>query len=193
MDTRFNNYSEHPGFANIRTLWATHESEVLEHWNALIVDNVVVQLQDWMHTAVLLAISTADTTSNYDFYLAHVLTVGHALRILLPRIPEQHWVGIMKQYGLFVIVVYLAQLRPTCEEECILAVKAGCTSWDDIYSRALGSKWYKDLHWPKVVRALKEVELLRGVRNNFYRSAAEKFISEFNGWTGFGLGVDAIE
>lgn len=192
-DSRFDGYSEHPGFANIFVLWAKYEPEVLEHWNALVVDDVPGQLKDWLHTAALLALGTAKSVGGYDFYLAHVLTVGHAIRILLPYIPEQHRATTMRQFALFAIFVYLAQLRPKIELCEGVSVNGDCDSWDDIYRKALASEWYKDVHWPKVTRALKEVALVRGSDDEFYRRAAMKFIAEFKGWAGFGLGIDAIQ
>lgn len=191
-DNRFDGYSEDPGFANMFTLLPKYESEVLEHWNALMVENTTTQFKDWLQTAAVLVMSTVDSDGGYDFYLAHVLTVGHALRILIPYMPEQHRISVMKQYGLFVILFYLTQLRPSFGLDAIQSLKADHGSWDDIYKSALRSKWSDDLHWPKVVRALKEVEELRGSEDGFYQKAAAKFISEFKGWTGFGLGVDAI-
>jgi hypothetical protein len=192
-DARFDGYSDHPGFANIFALWAKYESEILEHWNALVVDDVSAQLKDWLHTAALLAVGTAEAIGGYDFYLAHVLTVGHALRILLPHIPEKHRVATMRQFALFAIFVYLAQLRPKFESDESASANGDCENWDEIYRKALASEWFKDLHWPKVIRALKEVELVRESEGEFYRKAAAKFISEFGGWTGFGLGIDAIQ
>lgn len=150
------------------------------------------QLRDWMHTATLLATSTADAIGGYDFFLAHVLTVGHALRILLPHIPEEHRIKTMKQYALFTILVYLAQLRPSFSSDNSASVSVVDVSWDEIYSKTLESRWYKDVHWPKVVRALREVEQLRGPEDGVYKNAAMEFLAEFDGWTGFGSGVDDI-
>ncbi|KAH7142685.1 MGS207 protein [Dactylonectria estremocensis] len=191
-DHRFDGYSEHLGFANIFTLLGKFESEVLEHWNALVVEDATTQLKDWLQTAATLAVSAVNAEGGLDFYLAHVLTVGHALRILLPLMPEQHRISVMKQYGLYTILVYLAQLRPSFGPDAIKSFKAEHLSWDAINKSALESKWSNDVHWPKVVRALKVVEDLRGSEDGYYKLAAVKFLAEFDGWTGFGLGVDAI-
>lgn len=191
-DDRFENYSQHLGFANIFTLLDQFEAEVLEHWNALVVEDATKQLTEWLQTAATLAVSAVNAEGGLDFYLAHVLTVGHALRILLPLMPGQHRIPVLKQFGLYTILVYLAQLRPGFGPDTIKSFKTDLTSWDDIFKRALESKWSNDIHWPKVVRALKAVEELRGSEDGFYQKAAVKFIAEFDGWTGFGLGADAI-
>lgn len=164
----------------------------MQHWNALVVNNATTQFMDWLKTATVLAVSTKTKDGEYDFYLAHVLTVGHALRILLPVMPEQQRIPAMKQYGLFTILIYLAQLRPSFREDQIEPNRVEFTEWDAIYKEALQSKWSNDLHWPKVTRALRMVEELRGPENDFYKQAATKFVLEFNGWTGFGLGADAL-
>ncbi|KAH6986634.1 MGS207 protein [Ilyonectria destructans] len=161
-DNRFNGYSEHLGFANIFALLPQYKSEILEHWNALM-------------TAAELAVNTVNAEGGFDFYLAYILTVGHALRILLPLIPEQHRIPIIN-FG----------------PDTTKSFKTDHLSWDAIYKSTLESKWSNDVHWPKVVRALKVVEELRGAEDGFYKLAAAKFIAEFDGWTGFGLGVDAI-
>ncbi|KAF4342800.1 hypothetical protein FBEOM_3262 [Fusarium beomiforme] len=191
-DKRFDRYSEHPGFANVFLLLGKYESELLEHWNALVVENTTTQFREWLRTTAILALSTVDTEGYFDFFLAHVLTVGHALRILLPLMPEDRRHTIMKQFGLFTTIVYLMQLRPSFGLDKIKPLKPDNSSWDLIYKRALESKWSTDMHWPKVIRALKMVEEMRGPEDDLYKQAAAKFVSEFNGWTGFGRGSDDI-
>ncbi|KAK2468879.1 hypothetical protein H9L39_19471 [Fusarium oxysporum f. sp. albedinis] len=191
-DKRFDGYSQHPGFANVFTLLGQYESELLEHWNALVVENSTTQFKEWLKTATILAVSTVDVDGCFDFYLAHVLTVGHALRILLPFMPEEQRIPIMKQFGLFTTMMYLVQLRPSFGLDKMKPLKTYNSSWETIYKRSLESKWCTDVHWFKVVRALRMVEEMRGSEDGFYQQLAAKFVSEFNGWTGFGLGSDAI-
>ncbi|KAK7419034.1 hypothetical protein QQX98_003536 [Neonectria punicea] len=188
-DNRFDDYSQDLGFANIFTLLSQCELEVLGHWNALVVEDATTQLTDWLQTAVALAVSAVNAEGGLDFYLAHVLTVGHALRILLPLMPEQHRIPVMKQYGLLTILIYLAQLRPSFGVDAIKSLRVDHASWDAIYRSTLESKWSNDEHWAKVVRALKAVEELRGYEDGFYQQAAVKFMADFDGWTGFGLGA----
>lgn len=192
QDCRFDGYSEYPGFANFFALIPQFESEVTEHWNALVVENTTEQFKDWLKTAAVLTVSTANAEGQFDFYFAHVLTVGHALRILFPIMPEDQRLRAMKQFALFAILIYLLQLRPDYGIDLVTPFKEEKCGWDTLYSRSLESKWSTDLHWPKVIRALKTVEDLRGPEDGFYQQAAAKFIAEFNGWGGFGLGPDAI-
>ncbi|VUC27462.1 unnamed protein product [Clonostachys rosea] len=191
-DKRFANYTEHLGFANMFTLFGKFEPVLREHFTSLIVDNAEKQLLDWLQTAAALATTATTIEGGYDFYIAHILTVGHALRILMPYVPKDHEVPVMKQFWLFIILVYLMQLTPGYDPACIRTHKAKSERWKDIYQDALASKWFTDVHWSKVVRALNMVEEVRGSEDEFYKKAADKFIREFDGWTGFGLGVDAI-
>ncbi|CAH0003400.1 unnamed protein product [Clonostachys byssicola] len=191
-DKRFANYTKNLGFANMFTLFGKFEPAVREHFTSLIVDNADEQLLDWLQTAAALATTAATIEGGYDFYIAHILTVGHALRILMPYIPEEHKIPVMKQFGLFAILVYLMELTPSYDPASIRSYKAKSDGWKAIYQDALASQWFTDVHWSKVVRALNMVEEVRGSEDEFYKKAADKFIREFEGWTGFGLGVDAI-
>lgn len=192
-DGRFDGIADQPGFANIYSVLAHHTPEVLEHWNAWVVNDPAKQLGDCAHTAAMLLMVTSTDEGEFDFYLAHLLTVAHALRIILPHYSFERQVSLMRQYGLYAILVYLAQLRPQPEwrEQKSRGVKA-TPSWDEIYKSALGNKWFVDVHFPKVVRGLKIIEETWGSSDGLYQRAAAKFVSEFSGWGGFGLGADAI-
>ncbi|KZL80657.1 mgs207 protein [Colletotrichum incanum] len=193
-DGRFDGFADEPGFLNILNMLAHHKSEVLEHWNAWVVEDPPKQLGDCAHTAAVLFMGASTDGGEFDFYLAHILTVAHALRIILPHYSFERQVSLMRQYGLYAILVYLAQLRPqTAWEEKKKSLGDKVTpSWDEIYKSALSNKWFVDVHFPKVVRGLKVAEETWGSSDGLYQRAAAKFVSEFSGWGGFGLGVDAI-
>ncbi|CCF32232.1 MGS207 protein [Colletotrichum higginsianum] len=192
-DDRFDGYANEPGFVNILTLLAHHEAQVLEHWNAWVVEDPIKQLGDFAHTAATLFMETCNAEGEYDFYLAHILTVAHALRVLFPHFSLERQVSLMRQYGLYAVLVYLAQLRPETEwKESKASGDEVTPSWDKIYKSALDNKWFVDVHFPKVVRGLKVVEETWGLADGLYQRAAATFVAKFNGWGGFGLGVDAI-
>jgi hypothetical protein len=145
-----------------------------------------------MFTASLLSVGAGLPLGEFDFYLAHVLTVGHALRVLFPVFPRNWHIPIMRQYGLFTILVYIAQLRPAFKEEDIASWDLQSSSWENVAQKSQKNELSVDVHFPKVVRALKVAEETCGSRGKHFMKASEKFISEFRGWTGFGLGVDVI-
>ncbi|WYZ35412.1 hypothetical protein EsH8_X_000059 [Colletotrichum jinshuiense] len=159
-DGRFDGIADQPGFANIYSVLAHHTPEVLEHWNAWVVNDPGKQLGDCAHTAAVLLMVTSTDEGEFDFYLAHLLTVAHALRIILPHYSFERQISLMRQYGLYAILVYLAQLRPQPEwrEQKSRGVKS-TPSWDEIYKSALGNKWFVDVHFPKVVRGIGAINL----------------------------------
>ncbi|CZR65089.1 uncharacterized protein PAC_14989 [Phialocephala subalpina] len=188
-DQRFGGYFNQPGYINIKTILSNQEGAILEHWNAWGVDEPTKQLESCLDVAVLLAICT-NSSEQYDFFLAHVLTVGHALRVLMPHFSPEQQVSVLRQYGLYTILVYIAQLRPPFSKVDIESVDLEGRDWDWVRQRALTATWSVDSHCVKVIRALKVSAETWGEKDDFYCKAAVKFVMEFNNWTGFGLGVE---
>ncbi|KAB8205062.1 hypothetical protein BDV34DRAFT_225865 [Aspergillus parasiticus] len=86
-DTRFSNLFSVPGFINIATTFAHAEHALLEHWNAWDIVNPAEQFRDVVDLAGFLLIESRNGEGEYDFFLAHLLTVGHALRGFCLRFP----------------------------------------------------------------------------------------------------------
>ncbi|KAL2825357.1 hypothetical protein BDW59DRAFT_172434 [Aspergillus cavernicola] len=195
-DKRFDGLFEYQGITNIDTLMQQRFQAVLEHWNAWEVTDPLQQLEKMCDTSVLLAIATGDQEHKFDFYLVHTMTVAHALRVLWELFPENQQACILRQYALFVIMVYICQLKPEVDFDLIHAIDSvhlgEWDDWDSIVERALQHKWMKDSHFFKVIRAPKAFEETYGAKNDFYRKASLKFLAEFDGWEGFGLGVEGF-
>ncbi|KAF7585245.1 hypothetical protein BBP40_011596, partial [Aspergillus hancockii] len=111
-DPRFSNLFSIPGYANLAAIFPKAESAILEHWNAWDIVKPAAQLKELMQVAGVLLIESRTEAGEYDFFLAHALTVGHAVRVLLPVFPGEWRVDVMRQFWLFVLSVYVAQLRP---------------------------------------------------------------------------------
>ncbi|KAL3488541.1 hypothetical protein BJX62DRAFT_239895 [Aspergillus germanicus] len=199
-DSRFDNLFSHQGITNIEALMQQRFDAVLEHWNAWEVstDTALQQLENICDTSVLLAIATGDAQRKFDFYLVHTMTVAHALRVLWEVFPDAQRACILRQYALFVIMVYICQKKPEIHRDLIdpidsVQLRGGeDDEWDALVARALRHKWYKDSHFFKVVRAPRAFEETFGVKRDFYRKAAAKFVAEFDGWEGFGVGVEGF-
>ncbi|KAL3441845.1 hypothetical protein BJX65DRAFT_321979 [Aspergillus insuetus] len=199
-DTRFDNLFLHEGITNIEALMQQRFQAVLEHWNAWDVSpgTALQQLENICDTSVLLAIATGDRERKFDFYLVHTMTVAHALRVLWELFPDDtQRACILRQYALFVIMVYICQKKPQIHRSLIDTIDSVQLDeeedgWDRLVDRTLRHKWYKDSHFFKVVRAPKAFEETFGVKEDFYRKAAAKFEAEFDGWEGFGLGVEGF-
>lgn len=142
---------------------------------------------------MLLAISGGDAEKSFDFYNAHLMTVAHALRVLWAYFPPERRNSILRQYALFAILIYTAQLRPAWGIEGIEAIDINGRDWDWVVQTALAHDWVLDGHFFKVVRAPKAFAETFGQKNNFYLKAALKFLADFRGWEGFGLGVEGFD
>lgn len=192
-DTRFDNIFALPGITNTELLAQKYLHVVLEHWNAWEVVDPLQQLEQICDLSVLLAISTGDAVSSFDFFCIHLMTVAHAIRLLWVHIPQERHASILKQFALFQMVQYINQLRPAFGIERIESVELKGRDWEWVYSTALKHKWALDSHFFKVVRAPKVMQDTYGAKDGFYLKAALKFLDEFRGWEGFGAGVAGFD
>jgi hypothetical protein len=165
---------------------------LLEHWNAWEVNGPLQQLEQCCDISLLLGLGTGSDTGKYDFYLIHLITVAQAIRVLWHFIPEERHTSVMRQYALFFLLVYICQIKPELPAErisCINSVELQGRDWSWVQKQALDHRWAKDSHFFKVVRAPKVFEDTFGGKESFYLKASVKFLTEFDGWEGFGEGV----
>ncbi|KAB5530299.1 cell cycle checkpoint protein RAD17 [Coniochaeta sp. 2T2.1] len=148
-DKRFDNLFKSPGFKNIEPLFQQHEDLVLEYWNAWSIDNPVKQFEQSQEAAVALLVATVPPgTHSYNFFICHVLTTSHAVRILLPLIPAKFHISLVRQWWLLVLGVYVAELRPKIDPDYVDGDVKG-KGWNYVEERALGSDWCTDAHYVK--------------------------------------------
>jgi hypothetical protein len=195
-ERRFDGHFNEPGYMNTFTIHYTPpcEAALLEHWNALDIDgtdDIETRFEELFDLSVRLAVETGDATAGFDFFLIHILTVCHGIRILLPTcFPKQRWNDIYRQFWLWTLLMYIAQERREVKAGCSNDVDLRGRDWKWVTERALTDRWSMDSHYVKVLRALKVGAELFGEKNGWYLKAAVKFIDEFGGWTGFGKGID---
>ena len=188
-DKRFDDLFDHPGADNIETLFQYHETAVLEHWNAWQLPDPKKQFEDSQYAAAALLVATHEsgTSGAYDFFLVHVLTTSHAVRILLPLIPAKFHVALVRQWWLLTLAVYIAQVRPMIDLKSIIDYDTAGKDWTWVDKEALEGKWSLDAHFVKGLRAMKEAAQTWGDSEQYYLKAACRFGGEFDGWGGFGL------
>ncbi|POS83882.1 hypothetical protein EPUL_004169 [Erysiphe pulchra] len=185
-DEHFNNLFTHTGPANIEPLFNQCENQVLEYWNSWIIENPIEQFKESQVDAIKLLIQTVEPGPNkYDFFLVHILTTSHAIRILLPLLPPRFHLNLVRQWWLLTIAVYIAQLRPAIRTDPLEAPSG--KDWKYVQGKALNGDWAKDSHYVKAIRAIKEIASNWGDVDNKHLAAAVRFADDFNGWTGFGL------
>ena len=196
-DPRLKDIPRHPSAIGMADLFKEHERTVLEHWNSWALDrpgsgsdlNVVFEEAQRTPIALLVGswypspsskqhISKERKHSDYDFFLVHLLTTSHALRILLPLMPDlvkergkgkkgersaREWqVVMLRQWFLFVVAVYVMQGLPEIDEKRFtseqLEGEKDEEGWDWVLKQAVEGEWSLDSHFVKAVRAIKVAE-----------------------------------
>ncbi|TVY38359.1 Questin oxidase, partial [Lachnellula subtilissima] len=169
-DTRFDGLFPSKGYENIETLFKHHEALVLEHWNAWTITNPTEQFRASQEAAMNLVVRTVKPgTHAYDFFMVHILTTSHAVRILLPVVPKKFHVSLVRQWWLLTIAVYVAQLRPVIDGD--LEGKPG-KGWAYVEEMAVNGPWSTDSHYVKALRAMKEAAFTWGDVHELYLSSA---------------------
>ena len=132
-----------------------------------------------------LLVATRESGSDYDFFLVHLLTTSHAVRIVLPLIPAKFHVSLVRQWWLLTLSYYIAQLRPLIDLDRVSKFDLKGRGWTWVDKQAIESKHAIDPHYVKALRAIKEAAQTWGDNTEFYLKAAVKFGEEFAGWGGF--------
>lgn len=184
-DKRLDGLFDERGPANIKTLLEKREDVFLEHFNAWDFSNPQKQFEDSQHAAVAVLVATYEAESKtYDFFLMHLLSTSHAVRILLPLIPVNFQTTLVKEWWLFTLAVYIAQLRPEIDLKYITKYDLKNKDWGWIKKQAIERKWATDAHYVKALRAMEEAARTWGDETKFYLKAAARFADEFHGWGG---------
>lgn len=186
-DSRFNGLFTHEGAANLSPLFEKREDEVLEYWNAWHIVDPTEEFKDsQMAAAALLVATHKPGGKKYDFFIVHLLTTSHAVRILLPLISAKYHVPLVRQWWLLAVAVYIAQLRPDVELSSVTDYDRKGREWDWVDKQAVEGEHALDAHYVKALRAMKTAADTWGDVNEFYLKAAVRFAEEFDGWGGFG-------
>lgn len=137
--------------------------------------------------ALLVAAQSAEADDKrYDFFAVHLLTSSHAVRTLLPLLPVKWHIPLVRQWWLFVLLVYVAQLRPRINIDRIRLVELEGRDWKFVTDTALKGEHRADAHFVKALRSIHETSKTWGDANQFFLKAAVKMAEEFDGWGGFG-------
>lgn len=186
-DKRLDGLFDEQGAGNIAPLLKDHEAVVLEYWNMWHLSNPKKQFEDSQLAAAALLVGTHETgNSKYDFFLVHILTTSHAVRILLPFMPAEYHVPLVRQWWFLTIIVYIAQLRPRIDMQYVTDYELHGKDWDWVVDRSINGKYATDAHYVKGLRAMKEAANTWGDGEDFYLKAAAIFGETFDGWGGFG-------
>ncbi|EMC93233.1 hypothetical protein BAUCODRAFT_113365 [Baudoinia panamericana UAMH 10762] len=199
-ETKFDGLFDHQGSDNITTLLSNEETAnaALEYWNSWDLKRPKEQFAESQKLAVALLVAAQTPKEDkadkrYDFFAVHLLTTSHAVRVLLPLLPSRWHVPLVRQWWLFVLLVFIAQLRPKINIDTIKLVELEGRDWKYVTEKALNGKYRTDAHFVKALRSIHEASKTWGDPNQFYLKAAVKFADEFDGWGGFGPRDAALE
>jgi hypothetical protein len=149
-DDRFDNLFDGPGFENIDRLFDKHESLVLEYWNAWTIDEPARQFEHSQEVAVALLVATVPPgTHAYNFFIVHLLTTSHAVRILLPFLPARFHVSLVREWWLLTLAVYIAFQRPKIDPDYVDRSGPINKNWAYVENKGLTSAWSTDAHYVK--------------------------------------------
>lgn len=183
-DKRFDAVYDHLG-NDLEPLFDEHEEAVLEHWNAWHIANPRKQFEESQRAAAALLVATHKPETKYDFFLVHLLTTSHAVRIILPLIPAKFHVSLVRQWWLLTIAYYIAQMRPDIDLDVVKLYELKDRDWAWVDKRAVSGEHALDPHYVKGLRAMKEAAETWGDEDSFYLKAAVRFGEGFDGWGGF--------
>jgi hypothetical protein len=191
-DKTFDDLFDHAGSSNIEALLANEQATaaVLEYWNSWDLKHAKNQFAESQKLAVALLVTAQprgdQPTTDFDFFLVHLLNTSHAIRVLLGILPYKFHISLVRQWWLFTILVFIAQLRPRINIDTIKLVELESQDWKYVSNKALKGKYRTDAHYVKALRSMHEASTTWGDPNNFYLRAAVRFADEFDGWGGFG-------
>ncbi|KAF4581067.1 Cell cycle checkpoint protein RAD17 [Ophiocordyceps camponoti-floridani] len=181
VDERFNELPTGVRYNEVEALFDEHQDFILDYWNALKIEDPVAQLRQSQETAVwLLMTSTATNTYNLNF--VHLLTTSHALRVLLPVLPPQHHLALMREWWLLVIMIFAIK-GLSWPSRLFVKEDIGSKDWAYVEKQALASRWCKDAHYIKAIRAMRDAAKTWGDPCNGFIQSAVAFVDGFKGWT----------
>lgn len=185
-DKKLNGLFATPGNHNMDQIFDKHEALLLNHWNAWRIENPIDQFRESQQLAAGLFVATQKSQDDdYDFFLVHIVTTSHAVRVLLPLIPPKFQVSLLRQWWLMTLAIYIAQLRPEIPLSRIHEFDLQGRDWAWAAAKAIKSHHSTDAHYVKAIRSLKQMASTWGDQDDFYLKAAVKFADEFNSWGGF--------
>jgi len=139
LDPAFDGIFSHPGADNIEPLFELRKEEVLAYSRQFRITSPADAHKSLNRVAALLLVcSHHPGQPEFDFFVVHLTTVSYAIRTLLPEVPEDYALPLVKMHWLFIIIVYIIQLRKEVRPELVDKVELGGRGWGDVVQKALG-------------------------------------------------------
>ncbi|KAF3046537.1 hypothetical protein E8E12_010681 [Didymella heteroderae] len=191
QDKRFDGLYPHRS-GDISKVLEEQEEAFLEYWNAWELSDSQTAFRQSQALAVTLLVGTeAPENTKFDFFLVHILTSSHAVRVLLPLVPAKFHINLVRQWWLFTLAVYIAQTRPRIDASIVEKYDLKGRDWKFVVHKALDSSESTDAHYVKALRCMKNISETWGDDSQYFEKAAVKFADEFEQWGGFSTEEDA--
>ncbi|KAL4730114.1 RFC checkpoint protein Rad17 [Fusarium chlamydosporum] len=146
-DSRFDSIS--PDLSDMEELFNKHEDIILEYWNAWEINDPLKQFELSQEAAAALLVATVKPgTHAFNFLLVHLLTTSHAVRILLPFIPEKYHITLVREWWLLVLGIFIVKGRPLPDPDNVDSDPKQ-RGWKYVEDKALNSNWATDAHYVK--------------------------------------------
>ncbi|KAF3023865.1 hypothetical protein E8E15_005622 [Penicillium rubens] len=181
-----------PGSDNLDTLFVSRNAALLNHWKAWKIENPIEQFRESQELAAALLVGTApdDSPGHYDWFFALNLATSHAVRVVLPFIPPQFQISLLRQWWLICVGIYVAQLRPEIRIDQIRDYDLNGKDWEWVAENAVNGEFSSNVQFVRTTRALKELASTWGDSDSFFLKAAVRFVTEFKHWRGNFVGYE---
>lgn len=148
-DKRFDKLPKEPSLDELEDIFNEHEDLIMDYWNAWEITDPLKQFELSQQVAVALFVATVPPeTHAYNFFLVHLLTTSHAVRILLPFFPAEYHIPLVREWWMLVLAIFIVKGRPTPNSDNIYEDLQG-KGWRYVENEALNSSWSKDAHYVK--------------------------------------------
>ncbi|CAF1463292.1 unnamed protein product [Adineta ricciae] len=182
-----------PGVANLESIVETSTDLILSHYDQWLVDvnnldKIIEELLDL--TVYLYGAAHKPDQIEFDFFLLHLFTSMNAICVIRQHVHDQQVIKhLLWQIFFFIIVVYIAQMRPKIDPTLIYDYKLDDhkQSWNYVIDRTINTDFAEHVHLVKVIRALRDAEAAYGNKNGLYLKTAVKTIDNIsidNMWIG---------
>jgi Questin oxidase-like len=119
----------------------------------------------------------------FDFFLLHLVTAMHAIRIFRIHMKDRTLVErMLQQYVFFALCLYTCQLRPMIDERLIdnYPIDMSTKNWTYVIERTLTTAMIHDVHAVKIIRVLRDADTIYGHKDGFYLRTAVKTVDHYN-------------
>ncbi|CAF2399801.1 unnamed protein product [Rotaria sp. Silwood2] len=185
LDNRLPIYDT-PNADRLEEIVKNYTDLILSHYNQwkMNKENIEKTIEELFDLAVYAYGATHKPNDiEFDFFLLHLVTAMHAIRIIYPHINNQQISEhVLLAFFYFAIVIYICQLRPEINEHLINDYKIDNekNNWNYVIERILNTELINGAHAVKVLRALKDAEKVYGHKDGFYLKTAVKTVDNVN-------------